>query len=250
MPIKYYYDSAIKKPLNPIEKIQKAKTILSYENRADLTASGLDYTLWHPAKDWIAHDVLLHYSGATNRSYSINKVIGRGIISKLNDLLWIECSGYPTQSIYLDQGFYDGTTLSSQIKTKLDANVNFIASGAAPFTVSYSSITGKFTMAPSLGNIRFFNTNTCVGVNRNSTGGAAIGFNSDSLFAASIESDTAIFGLGNKIPINSETTCTDLNTVINAYSLSPHLDVDTALNVTISAVALNVDYKITFEEYF
>jgi hypothetical protein len=250
MPITYYYDSKFKKPYPNFEKIQKRKVILSASNGADLTTSGLNYTLWHPSENWVVHEVLMHFGAATARSYSVNKVIGRGIITNLNDLLWIRCDGYTAQSIYLDQGFYTGTTLATQIKTKLDADANFIAAGVAPFTVSYSATTGKFTIVTTAGNIQFINTNIAVGVNRNSTAGAVVGFAADSSFATSITSDTAVLGLGDLIPIDAEATSTDINTIVNVDSLSPIFDVDGALNLTIGTVATTVDYKISYEEVF
>ena len=248
MPITYYFDSKQKKNFPNIEKIQKRKTILSITGNADLTASGMNYTLWHPSDNWVVHEVLMHFSAATARSYSINKVIGRGIITNLNDLLWIKCDGTPAQSIYLEQGFYDGTTLSAQIKAQLDANTAFIAAGVAPFTVSYNATTGKFTIATTAGNVQFINTNTTIGVNRNSTAGAVIGFTTDSSSAASIVGDTVVAGLGSLIPIDAEAASTDLNTIVNVDSLSPHFDVDSGLNLTIGTVGITVDYKISYEE--
>ena len=250
MPIIYYFDSKQKKNFPNIEKIQKRKAILTTTGHTDLTASGLNYTLSCPSDNWVVHEVLMHFGAATARSYSVNKVIGRGIVTNLNDLLWIRCDGYPAQSIYLDQGFYDGTTLSAQIKAKLDANTAFITAGLAPFTVTYSSVTGKFTIATTAGNVQFVNTNTAIGVNRNSTAGIVVGFTADSSFATSIVGDTVVAGLGSLIPIDAESASTDLNTVVNIDSLAPQFDVDTGLNLTIGIVGTTVDYKITYEEIF
>lgn len=249
MPIKYYYDSKYKKPWNPIEKLQQKSIIRSVSNKADLTAAGTSYTLWHPAENWDVHEVLMHFSGATARSYSVNKVIGRGIITNYNDILWFMCDGYPAQAITLSQGFYStGTELATHLKAILDANTAFITMGLAPFTVSYSTATGLFTIDSTAGNIKFLNTNTSVGVNRNSTAGATIGFTVDSSFTKPIVSDTVVAGLGTLLPIDTEAASTDLNTVVNVDSLSPHFDVDSGLNLTIGTVALAVDYKITYEE--
>jgi len=250
MPIIYYQDSKIKRYCSPVEKIQKRKTILTSTGHTDLTVSGLNYTLSYPSDNWVVHEVLMHFSAATARAYSVNKVIGRGIITNLNDLLWIRCNGAPTQSIYLDQGFYDGTTLSAQIKAKLDANTAFIAAGVAPFTVTYSITTGKFTIATTAGNVQFLNTNTAIGVNRNSTAGIVIGFTADSSFAASIVGDTAVGALGSLVPIDAEAASTDLNTIVNVDTLAPIFNVDTGLNLTIGTVGITVDYQITYEEIF
>ena len=250
MPITYYFDSKYKKPYPNIEKIQKRKTILSVAGHADLTAAGTTYTLWHPSDNWDVHEVMMHFGAATVRSYSVNKVIGRGIVTNLNDLLWVRCNGYPNQGIYLDQGFYTGSTLSAHIKAKLDANTSFVAAGVAPFTVSYSATTGKFTIATTAGNIQFVNTDTTAGINKNSSAGIVLGFTADSAFSTSIVGDTAIAGLGNLIPIDAEATSTDTNTIVNIDSLSPHFDVDSGINLTIGTVATTVDYKITYEEIF
>jgi len=250
MPIKYYFDSKIKKFCSPVEMLQKKKIVLSATGHVDLTASGLNYTFSCPYENWEVHEVLMHFSGAVARSYSVNKVIGRGIVTNLNDLLWIKCDGYPAQKIYLDQGFYDGTTLSAQIKAKLDANTAFVAAGATPFTVSYTTGTGKFTILATAGNIQFVNTNIAVGVNRNSTAGIVIGFNTDSSFVNSITGDTAVGALGTLAPLDSEATSTDLNTIVNVDTLAPIFNVDTGLNLTIGTVALTVDYQITYEEVF
>ena len=251
MPITYYYDSKFKKPYPNIEKIQKRKVILSPDGQTELTA-GLDYTLWYAVPNWVAHEVLLHYSAATARSYSINKVIGRGIITNLNDLLWISCRNYGAQPIVLSQGFYTGDQLAVELKTQMDANTAFVDSLTAPFTVSYSSATGKFTItANGAKTIQYFVTNTTVGVNRNSTAAQVIGFNVDSAFANSIVSDTVVAGLGDKVPIDQMGACTDINTIVNLDSLSSYFDVDGALNITIGAIAgLTVNYKILYEEVF
>jgi len=251
MPITYFYDSKYKKPYPGVEKSQKRKIILSADGHVDLTAAGLDYTLSYAVPNWVAHEVLLHYGAATARSYSINKVIGRGIITNLNDLLWISCKNSGPQTIVLSQGFYTGTQLATELKTQMDANAAFVSSGAAPVTVSYSAVTGKFTItAAGTETIQYFVTNTSIGVNRNSTAASVIGFNANSALANSIVGDTVVAGLGNKIPIDADAVNTDTNTIINLDSLSPYFDVDEALNITISAVATTVDYKISYEEAF
>ena len=249
MPIQYYPDSIQKKNLNPIEKIQKKRTILSVSGRVDLAASGVDHTFWAPFPNWLVHDVLLTFGATTAKDYSINKVVGRGFISKLNDLLWFRVDGAPSQAIYLDQGFYTGTTLSAQIKAKLDANQAFIDLSAAPFTVTWSNTTGKFSITPASGNVQLLCTNTAIGMNRNSTAGMSIGFTADTAYTSPIVSDTGAFGLGNKIPLDSGTSDSTQNIVVGVDSLSPDFDVDGGINITVSSVATTLDFKITYEEY-
>ena len=252
MPITYYPNSRIKKPYNPIDKQQKKKTILSETNKVDLTASGMNYTLWHPSDKWVVHEILMHFGATTARNYSVNKVIGRGIISSLNDSLYFQTSGSPAQRIILSQGFYTGSQLASELKTQMDGNQAFIDAGATPFTITYNGTTGKFTIvAAGLSQIQYFVLNVAVNVNKDSTASEVIGFNADSAMANTLVGDTAVFGLGDNIPINAETGSTDLNTIVNMDSLSPNFDVDGALNIIISVTKdTTVDYKITYEENF
>ena len=251
MPITYYPISKIKKPYNPIDKIQKRKTILSVSNKVDLTTFGMNYTLWHPSDKWVVHEILMHFGAATARNYFVNKVIGRGIVSSLNDSLYFQTSGFPAQRIILSQGFYTGSQLATELKTQMDANQSFIDASTTPFTVSYNSTTGKFTIAAAgSAQIQYFVLNTAVNLNKDSTARQVIGFNTDSIVANTLVGDTAVFGLGDNIPIDTETGSTDLNTIVNMDSLSPNFDVDGALNITISAIATYVDYKITYEEIF
>lgn len=250
-PITYYYDSLKKKPYPDFEKIQKRKTILSDSGTEDLSTSGLDYTFWYPVNNYIIHEVLLHYSDTTTRSYSINKIIGRGIISGLNDLLYISAEDCAIQPIILSQGFYTGDDLATELETQMNANTYFVDAGAAPFDVAYDNTTGLFTItANGSQTVQYFVINTTVPVNRNSTAAQVVGFNADSVMANSIVSDTVVAGLGDVIPIDAESPNTDTNTIINLDSLSPNFTVDQALNITISTVAVTVNYQISYEEIF
>lgn len=251
MPITYYFDSKFKKLTSPIESLQKKHTLLSVSDTVNLVTSGLDYSLWYAVNNWKSHEVLMHFSSTTNRDYSVNKIIGRGIIQNINDSLWIQTNGAPAQQIILSEGFYTGTTLSTELKNKLDTNQSFIDLGTSPFTVVYSNITGKFTItANGSEEIQYLLVNPAVSVNKNSTIAQPLGFNSNSVLSNSIVGDTIVAGLGDKIPIAAENGNDDTNLIVNLDNLSTNFDVDSALNLTISTADVIVDYKIIYEEYF
>jgi len=251
MPIIYYADGNKKKPYyNPVELKMKSRKVLSDDGHADLTASGLNYTFWQAEESWLVHEVSLHFGSADLKDYSAIRVTGRGIISQLNDLLWLKCDGYPEQDIYLTQGFYTGATLATELQTQLDANAAFVAAGVAPFTVSYDNVTGKFTITTAAGNIQYFQTNTTVGVNRNSTAGIVFGFTTDGVAAGTITNDTDVCGLNNEIPIITQNNSVAQNVIVNMNDLSPQFDVDSGLKLTTSVVATTVNYKILYEKYF
>lgn len=246
MPIIYYQDSKFKKTVNPVERLLKSTPIQSETFTQDLTASGLNYVMWR-TYSWELKEALFKFSGATGKDYSINKLVGRGIITNLNDSLWIGVTGSSTQRIILDQGFYTDVTLASQIKSKMDANQVFIDAGATPFTVGYASNKIKITAAGSA-EISYLYENTTVGVNRHSTAGVVIGFMSDKALANSIESDTLVPMLGQKIVITSATGDTTTDMVVHELNPAWHFDIDQAFSFDVSTVALTVDGNVIFQE--
>lgn len=250
MPITYYPESIIKKRLHVTEQLQKARTILSDDGRVDLTASGMSYYFWHPSPSWIIHEILLHLGAATAKNYSVNKAIGRGVISKVNDLLYFAGNQTVIQPIYLSQGFYkNGTVLATELQTQLNANQAFIDTAIAPCAVVYVAATGKFTITTNAGDIKYFNVNIERKFYRDSTGGEVFGFTADSASSNSIQNDLAVFGLGNVISIVTATANTSID-IWASQSPAYFFDVDHAINIEISAIATTVDYKIIYGEYF
>ena len=151
--------------------------------------------------------------------------------------------GPVAQRIDLAEGFYDGTQLSAQLKTQLDANAEFVSNGLTPFTVAYNSISGKFSITPNASTIGFVYTNTAVPVRRNSTAGDVLGFTADAAAASPLVSDTKVPGLGDKINVLSGSASANTNVVLTD---TVTMDVDSALAIDISSAAMNATYKVVY----
>lgn len=77
------------------------------------------------------------------------------VVSNENDTIYFEHSTDGILTAYLTSGYYSASTLLTEIKTKMDIL------GVANYTITYSTITGKYTFTPSAGNFGFiFLTNT------------------------------------------------------------------------------------------
>lgn len=245
MPIKYYWDRTQKKSQNPYEELQHPNKIISENGTADITSAGLDVTI---APVWSAEvqNVSIYFDTSTERAYEVQQVAGRGIVAGLNDMLHIHVDGGPYQVITLTPGFYEtGALLAAEIKARLDENQTFIDLTAVPFTVSFSTSTDKFTIAPDNSlNMHYYNKNARTNIRTYSTAGPVIGFNADAS-GTSITSDTAVlFGnIGSVIPSASDT-----NQNVTFNSPFP-LSVDKGIKITTGTAAgtvanYQVDYKL------
>jgi hypothetical protein len=242
MGIKYYPDHVQKKRHHVVDVLSREERLRSINGGQDLTGNPLTYRFSPLTPSWRTKLVALKFSSAVSKTYSINIETGRGIITGLNDSLWIDIntSGW-AQKIILAQGFYNGTELSAQVKTALEANSVFSGLGLT-FTVTYSASTDKFTITPSSGTIQYYDVYTPRNLRRNSTAGHVLGFTADQS-AASLVSDTAVPSLGNKTVIAGATgveTSIVLNSAID-------MSVDEALSIDVTAAVVSVEYCVTYE---
>ena len=129
----------------------------------------------------------------------------------------------------------------------MDANQAFINAGATPFTVSYVNNKITITAAGAI-EIAYFYENTTVGVNRHSTAGVVIGFMSNMAYANSIESDTVVAMLGEKVVLDSASANVATSIVINELNPAWFFDIDQALSFDIDAVALTIGGNIIYKE--
>lgn len=241
MAIIYYPDHIQKKRRHVVDVMANEETVLSAKGSKDITSSALSYRFSPLAPSWTAKTTSMKFSAAVNKTYAVSIETGRGIITGLNDSLWISAGGSSTaEKIVLAQGFYNGTELSSQVKAALEANPVF--SGLSlTFTVTYNTTSDVFTITPSSGTIYYWNTYTQVNVRRNSSAGHVLGFTADQSGAALV-SDTAVPSLGSKSLIVGDTG-TDSNIVVtDAIDLS----VDEAVTLESTTGAAVVEYFINY----
>ena len=242
MAIKYYPDHIQKKRRHVVDVMSSETTLRSINGSQDLTGNALAYRFSPLKPSWRVKLVTLHFSSAVAKTYSINIETGRGIITGLNDSLWIDMnsSGW-AQRIVLAPGFYDGTTLSAQVKAALEANSVFSGLGLT-FTVAYSSTTDLFTITPSAGTIQYYDVYTPQNLRRNSTAGHVLGLTADQ-DGSSLVSDTIVPSLGNKTVVSGATgtesaivLTTDLN-----------MNIDQALSIDVTAAIVSLDYSANYD---
>lgn len=76
-------------------------------------------------------------------------------VSNLNNKLYVEHSVDGNNTLTLTNGYYTSSELATELKTQLDSI------SAVTYTVSFDSLTSKYTFTPSAGNFGFkFTTNT------------------------------------------------------------------------------------------
>ena len=102
---------------------------------------------------------------------------GYFIINSVNDILKLAYDGGSVTDIDIADGTYEGDSLATQLKTKIDTAF------ASASTVSYSSTTRKFTITVTGHTIAY--------TNLGSDAGLTLGFDQDHAAAVSITSDLA-----------------------------------------------------------
>ena len=218
------------------------------EGGADITLAALDETI-SPDRLWKLNSIEMGFNGAV-RDYDADIIAGRKVLTHYNDSIWFEVDGYVAQRIILDEGFYTGTTLATELQNQLDANSVFNAAGIT-FTVTYAAA-GTFTIVPSAGTIRYINSNnTQPGNIRPSTAGSLFGLTTDTSLAANVVSDTNIPGLGNSV-LNLFNVADAANNYLlvtddSSANRGP-FTIDQALNITTNTAATTLTYKVSYEE--
>jgi hypothetical protein len=266
MPITYYPDRVQKRPASYIELSQRANKTYHWTGGGADNHTGV---LWPNMPEWSIKQISLNFSSSSNKTYSVSKLNGRGIIKGLNDNLWFKANGAPAQNIVLSPGFYtvgaDTTSSSSsesdsesessgfiplvlvdELKAKLDANAAFVELGLAPFTVSYSTSTGLFTITPDASEIQFlFRNESKPDVRKTSTGGPVFGLTASTALSSSISSDTSCIGFGLSFVVLTAT-----NSSSRDVSLTDDLNmsVDDALSITVTASGMSTSYNVSYKE--
>ena len=245
MAIINYPDRIYKKIVPAIDRELAKRNPITVSGAQDITVDDLDIVV-SPESDWQIDSIAFVFSNANARNFSASVKNGRKVVTNYNDYLWIEVRGVLPQRIILDSGFYNGTELSTELQTQLDANTSFIAAGIT-FTVVYDSTTGLFTITPSSSTIRYLDINTGQTIpNRQSIAGHLVGLNTTTSFAANVSSDLALLGLDTVVPIINETA----SSATSLYHDDLHiLSIDQALILgSNSGVAVTIDYTIVYEE--
>jgi len=217
------------------------------EGGANVASSALDVTI-SSERNWQLNSVEFGFSG-DSRDYDVNIISGRKIVTHYNDYLWFEIDGITPQRIILDAGFYTGTTLAAQLKTKLDANTAFTASSIT-FTVAYAS--PSFTITPSSGLIRYIDrNNTQPGNIRESIAGPLFGLTATSSLAATVVSNVPVAGLGNSISelVNVSDSATNYLLVTDdASGNKGPFTMDQAITLASNTAPASITYKVNYEE--
>lgn len=244
MSIKYFPNRVFKKTSPAIDHVMAQRTPQITRGRANVAASALD-TVISANTNWQINSIKFNFSNTSSRSYSVKVLGGVKVIQNLNDYLWFMVTGYLWQKITLSPGFYTGTQLAAELKSKLEANPAFLAA-LLTFTVTYSDITGLFSITPSVGNIQYLQTNTRKQISeRDSIAGHLFGFTADSSSASTISSNTPVYGLNQESWIIDETD----SIVTEHYNDDIHvLNIDQALHFETNVASTSVDYEVQFEE--
>ena len=245
MAIKYYPNRIYKKVVPAIDREMAKRDPLSTSGRQDLNLDAINSTVYSGG-DWQIDMIGWEFNNATSRNFSANIKNGRRVITTLNDYLWFRLPVTSPQMITLDDGFYTGSQLAVELQTQMDANTAFSSAGVS-FTVSYSSSTGLYTIVPSSGTVQYLNVNTAQTLRiRDSIAGHLFGFDADSTAAASISSDTTVYGLDSSSAIVSETA----STALQYHHSDIHiLSLDQALLLSSnSGVSVVANWTVVYED--
>lgn len=240
------YPTRIFKTSKPaIDVVSAVSNPKSFAGHQDLNTGSLDDTLSVPS-DWKMNSISFEFSNTTSRAYTLSVASGRNVIEKMNDYLWFQVTGAAPQRIVLDPGAYTGTTLATELQTKMDANVAYTAAGIT-FTVVYDSNTGFYTITPSSGTIRYLDTNTQQTIPYyQSIAGHLFGLTVNGSLAATAVSDKTVFGLDTEAAIISETADVSLTRYIDdVHTFSEDQFLHLVAN---TGPAITMDYVIVYEQ--
>ena len=227
MAIKNFPHVIYKTTVPAIDRVMAQRAPVTASISANLASTSIDNVI-SCDRDWQSDSIAFSFSNASSRTYSVAVRNGRRIVAKYNDSLWFWIDGTMPQQIFLAEGFYTGTQLAAQLKSKLDANAVFTAA-TITFTVTYDNTTGIFRVTPSSGTIKYMEQNTLAWLSiRQSTGGHVMGFNvTTPTYSANVGSDTAVAGLDTENYIINRT-----DTALSYYHDDLHtLSIDQALHV-------------------
>ena len=243
MAIKYFPNSNYRVPA-AIDRVMAKRSVKLLRGSANVAATGLD-TYVSANGDWQVNSIRFNFSNTASRNYSVDVASGVKVIQGVNDSLWFHTPTTLWQKITLSPSFYTGTTLATELQTKLNANTVYSAAGLT-FTVSYNANTGLFTITPSSGTIKYIQLNTTQPLSsRDSKGGHLLGLNTTTAFAATVTSDVSQFGLNNEAWIIDESA----SVVTEHFNDDIHiLSVDQALHLASNTANTTITYEVAYEE--
>ena len=240
------YPNRIYKTVVPAIDRELAKrnpqTVSGYQ---EISVNPLDVTI-STNSDWQIDSISFEFSNANPKNYSAKSKRGRRVVTNFNDYLWFQIPTTNPQRIILDQGFYTGTELAAQLEAQLDANDAFVGFGIT-FTVAYDPNTGLFTITPSAGTLRYLNVNDAQTLRtRDSIAGHLFGLTENTDFAATVQTDTEVYGLNSEVAFINETA----SAVTEHYHDDLHtMSIDQSLLLETNAgVGVVVNYTVVYEE--
>jgi len=245
MAIKYYPNRVYKKFVPAIDRELAKREPQIQRGLMDINAAPLDVVI-SANDDWQLDSITFTFNNANARDFSASVIGGRKVVANLNDSLWFQIDTTLPQNIHLEPNFYTGTQLATHLQARLNANADFGAQGIT-FTVAYDATTGLYTISPSSGTLRYLDVNAAQTLStRDSIAGHLFGFNADTAFAASIVSDTPVFGLDTSAPIINESA-----SVLTAYrdDTIHILELDEAIRLqSNSGVNVVINWAVAWEE--
>lgn len=245
MAIINYPERAFKVNGSAIDAVIGRGLTKTYSYSKDLSVTAMD-NVFSVDRDWKLNSIILTFSGAVARDFSVAIANGRKVVSNYNDFLWIEHVSACPQKITLTPGFYNGTDLATELETQLNANTAY-TDASITFTVAYDNAAGTFTITPSSGNIRYIRRNLQQSLGqRDSIADNLFGLNANGTFASTSVSNILVVGLNDEGLIINQSAYTD--TYYN-YLTPIYLSVDKALHFvsSVAGVTMNVDvnYELT-----
>ena len=244
MPIKYYPNRVYRANEPAIDREIAKREPITVSGSQSIFAAGIDYYLDHP-RDWQIDSIAFEFTNANARDYSAKIKNGRNVVGHLNDSFWLRTNTVEAQEITLAINFYDGDALAVEIASKLNANARFSSKGIV-FAVTYDSTSGLFTITPNSGTAQYLSVNTSTRLSlRDSVAGDLFGFTQNSSLAASISSDTPVYGLNSEASIINQTA----STATDHYHDDLHtLSMDQQLHIETGTANQTVVYTVVYEE--
>jgi len=222
MAIRYYPNRIYRARVPAIDRVMASRNITGPTSGYNASGSGdLDEVIFSDS-DWRINSISFDFAGIVVRTYSAKIIGGRSVVENLNDYMWFGINSETEKRITIPSGFYSGTQLADELKVQLDA-----VFAPVTFTVAYDLTTGLFTITPVSGTVRYLNVAPRRLSERDSIAGHLIGFEVNAVSAASISSDTPVFGLDMEAAIINQTSGTEEHYHDTIHELS----IDQALRI-------------------
>ena len=251
MAIVYYPNRVYKGKVPVIDRLMAIRKPVSVVGSANIASNSLSVVISND-ENWQLDSIGWQFSNVASRNFNAFIMSGRKVVENINDRLWLQINGTFPQFIILSPGFYTGTQLATQLQTRLnaatllDGSTNAFNTAGVTFTVTYNTIAGTYTITPASGTVRYLDVNTSqVLPIRDSIAGHLFGLTTTTVFAASITSDTTVFGLDSEVAFVSQSASSDLTYYHNDVNT---MTVDQALHLTSNSGAdVTMTYVVDYE---